>query len=60
MDKIYGISLNCQVLHLQVGPSHCLIISMKLFRFSDDFNSFGKQFHILGPMALRLLEQRVT
>ena len=47
-------------LNLQVRPSHCLIIFLQLFKFSADINSFSKQFHILGPMALRLLEPKVT
>ena len=33
---------------------------LELFQLSADFNSFCKQFHILGPMALRLLEPKVT
>ena len=60
MDRIYRVWLYLQALHLQEGPSHCLIKRLKLLRLSVDFISFGKQFQIWGPMALRLLEPKVT
>ena len=60
MDKIYLILLNWQVLYLQVQPCHFFIIFLKQFKFSADFNSFGKQFYILSPMTFRLLEAKAT
>lgn len=59
MDEIYRISLNLHALHLQLGPSHCLIIVLKLFKLSADIDSLGKPFHIWDPMTLKLLEPKV-
>ena len=60
MNRTNRVWLNLQTLHWQEGPSHCFIIRLKLLRLSPDFSSFGKQFQIWGPMALRLLEPKVT
>ena len=45
-----------------VSPGHPIVLSLRLrlLRLSADFSSFGKQFYICGPMALRLLEPNVT
>ena len=38
---------------MQVGPFHCFIRFLKLFKVSAVFSSFGRPFQISGPIDLR-------
>ena len=43
-----------------MGPFHCFIKVLKLFRFSADFISFGRPFQICGPIHDRLFDPNVV
>ena len=43
-----------------MGPFHCFIKVLKLFRFSADFISFGRPFQICDPIHDRLFDPNVV
>ena len=43
-----------------MGPFHCFIKVLKLFRFSGDFISFGRPFQICAPIHDRLFDPNVV
>ena len=45
---------------LTVGPFHCFIRNLKIFKYSADFILFGKPFQICGPIDMRLLEPNLV
>ena len=56
----FGSSHKLQILQPQVGPSHYLIILLKVGMLSANLISLGRAFHISGPNDRRLFDPKVT